>query len=494
MKRKLESSLENYDKVRIIDSDFVNNCKKEFDSSSQNLVIKNAITNVGSLHVTTDNNEARKVSHVFLNSIKSKKLKATDQGGSGRCWIFSGLNMFRHNVINALNLENFEFSETYLFFWDKFERSNTLLHMFDDYLKNNDQLNPNDNLFKYITHKEQWMSDGGYWNYFSNLVSKYGLIPKSAMPETVHSEYSSDMNTILIDILHSGLNNMYQLQTLRSKVEKERQIKSVIDKTLQQIYTTLVKFLGEPPKTFNWSFVTEENEANIIENLDSNGFKQMVLPGINVEDFIVLVNIPGKKLPYYKKYMIKNTNNIIEKDCFTLINLPIEELKKYSKKSILSGMPVWFGADVNKGFNPLYSSLDDNINKNELIFGDRFNINKENRLLFSNQETCHAMTLIGVNIDSKDKPINWQVENSWGFYDNEELGQDGFLCMSDKWFEEYVGQVVIHKEFLSRKILNINKMEPVKIEAWESVTPAMKINSKRFYKYDNVNLIRYKIR
>jgi bleomycin hydrolase len=471
MKRKLESSLENCNKVRIIDSDFVNNCKKEFDGTTQNLIIKNAITNVGSLHVTTDNNEARKVSHVFLNSIKNKKIKATDQGGSGRCWIFSGLNMFRHSVINGLNLENFEFSETYLFFWDKFERSNTLLHMFDEYLKNNENLNPNDNFFKYITHKEQWMSDGGYWNYFSNLVSKYGLIPKSAMPETVHSEYSSDMNTIL---------------------NKDEQIKNIIDKTLRQIYTTLVKFLGEPPKTFNWSFATEENEMNIIENLDSDGFKQMVLPGINVEDFIVLVNIPGKKLPYYKKYMIKNTNNIIEKDCFTLINLPIEELKKYSKKSILAGMPVWFGADVNKGFNPLYSSLDDNINKNDLVFGERFKINKENRLLFSNQETCHAMTLIGINIDNRDKPINWQVENSWGFYDNEELGQDGFLSMTDKWFEEYVGQVVIHKEFLSRKILNINKMEPVKIEAWESVTPALKINSKRFYKYDYVNIVRNK--
>ena len=417
--------------------------------------------------------------------IKKKNLKATDQGGSGRCWLFSGLNIFRHLVIRALNLENFEFSETYLFFWDKFERSNSFLNWFAEYIETNEtkeNTDENNRFFEFLVEKEKWMSDGGYWNYFSNLVTKYGLIPKSAMPETVHSEYSSDMNDILMDILHSASCEMTKCKVNKGNKENER-INDIIYKTLKNIYNVLVKFLGEPPKNFNWEFINDSEESTIIENLNPMSFKELVLSDIDVSDFVVLVNIPSSKYPYYKNYEIDNTNNVIEKECCKLINLPINELKKYTQKSILKGIPVWFGADVNKHFNPLYSSLNEKLNKDELVFDYKLKMDKENRFLFKNQETCHAMIFTGVNLDYKNKSINWQVENSWGFYDNEELGKDGFLCMTDKWFEEYVGQIVIHKKFLSRNILKILEEEPIHLKPWESMAPAIRINSKRFYKY-----------
>jgi bleomycin hydrolase len=478
MKRTIENTEENYsNKRKKIDDDFLKICEKNFNENISNKIIKNSITNVGSLYVTTDHDEARKVSHIFLNSIKKKNLKATDQGGSGRCWLFSGLNIFRHLVIGALNLENFEFSETYLFFWDKFERSNSFLQWFSEYTQNKENIEDSDRFFDFLVDKEKWMSDGGYWNYFSNLVSKYGLIPKTAMPETVHSEYSSDMNDILMDILHSS-----SYEIMKNKDNKNK-INNIIDKTLKNIYNVLVKFLGEPPKTFDWDFVNEENEPTIIQNLNPLSFKQLVLNDIDVSDFVVLVNIPSKKYKYYTKFEINNTNNVIEKEPCTLLNLPIHELKKYTQKSILKGIPVWFGADVNKHFNPLYSSLNEKLNKDEIVFNYESNMNKEFRFLIKNQETCHAMTITGVNIDNNNKSVNWQVENSWGFYDNEELGKDGFLCMTDKWFEEYVGQVVIHKKFLSRNILKLLEEEPIKLEPWESMAPAIKINSKRFYRY-----------
>ena len=148
MKRQLEINNENNQnnqnneiiKKRKLDNDFLKICENNFHKNISNKIIKNAITNVGSLYVTTDHEEASKVSHVFLNSIKKKNLKATDQGGSGRCWLFSGLNIFRHLVIRALNLENFEFSETYLFFWDKFERSNSFLNWFAEYIETNSEV------------------------------------------------------------------------------------------------------------------------------------------------------------------------------------------------------------------------------------------------------------------------------------------------------------------------------------------------------------------
>jgi bleomycin hydrolase len=473
MKRKSSSNIDNRNSKKIfsIDDDFLKKCSKNFNDSNANIIAKNIVTSVGSLHATTDYDESRKVSHVFLNSIKKKNLKATNQASSGRCWIFSGLNIFRHSVIAALELENFEFSETYIFFWDKFERANSYLQWINEIVYKDANIKNNDEFFKYLVDKEKWMSDGGYWSCFANLVDKYGVIPKTAMPETFQSEYSEDMNTILMDILHSTSNNLYKL----NKDDINR--KEIINLSLQQIYDTLVKFLGEPPKTFKWDFTNEAGESTSIDNLTPLSFKEMVIPGIQLKDFVLLSNIPSKSFKYNNKYVIKNTNNIIEGSNCEFINLPIEELKKYAKKSILAGLPVWFAGDVRKGYHPLYSVLNDKINKNELLFGNTFKMDKEDRILFTNQETSHAMTLVGVNLDHKDKTTTWQVENSWGFYDNETPGLDGFLCMSDSWFNEYLGQIVIHKKFLSRNILKLLDQEPIQIEPWESLAPALKVKN-----------------
>lgn len=37
----------------------------------------------------------------------------------GRCWIFSCLNVMRLPFMKKFNIEEFEFSQSYLFFWDK---------------------------------------------------------------------------------------------------------------------------------------------------------------------------------------------------------------------------------------------------------------------------------------------------------------------------------------------------------------------------------------
>lgn len=43
----------------------------------------------------------------------------TNQKSSGRCWIFAMLNAMRIPFVKQYNLEEFEFSQGYLFFWDK---------------------------------------------------------------------------------------------------------------------------------------------------------------------------------------------------------------------------------------------------------------------------------------------------------------------------------------------------------------------------------------
>lgn len=131
---------------------------------------------------------------------------------------------------------------------------------------------------------------------------------------------------------------------------------------------TLVKFIGNPPKSFNWDYTTDEGDNQSIKNLTPMSFKEMVLPGIDLHDFVVLSNIPSKKY----KCSVNKSSNILEGKCCETINLPINELKKYVKKSIFDGFPVWFVGEVNKGFIPVYSALNEN-----LLFGDKYEMNKE---------------------------------------------------------------------------------------------------------------------
>ena len=215
----------------------------------------------------------------------------------------------------------------------------------------------------------------------------------------------------------------------------------------------------------------------------------MVLPGIKMEDFILLSNIPSDKFKFFKKYSIKNTNNVLEKNRCEVINVNITDIKLASRKSLLNGMPVWFAGDVGKSFHPLFSTLNDKVFNSDLLLNKGVKINKKDRIFITNQKTTHAMTFVGVNLDKSGKTTSWQVENSWGFYDHETPGMDGFLCMDDDWFDEYVGEVVIHKKFLSRKITKILDEKPIEIEPWESVTPALKVEGQKYY---NMNLDLFK--
>jgi bleomycin hydrolase len=200
----------------------------------------------------------------------------------------------------------------------------------------------------------------------------------------------------------------------------------------------------------------------------------MVIPNVDMNDFVVLTHLPGT-LQERKLYEVKYTNNVYEGNNFKFLNLSMRDLRKYASKSILSGMPVWFAADVCKDFNPYHSTLDDRIVNEDIVFGGRHNFTKEDRITFRNLQANHAMTLIGLNIGTDKKPESWQVENSWGYWDNEIPGEDGFLYMSDSWFGKNVMQLVIHKNYLNRSDKKLLKKEVNILEPWDCVAPATKV-------------------
>lgn len=451
----------NYD----ITVDFIKQCEDNFKSDPSNIIARNAIVSVGSTLATTNSVELNKVNHIFMNTVKKKDLRATNQGYTGRCWLYGGLNTFRHHLIHALNLDNFEFSEVYLFFWDKLERSNSFLSWFID----NEDQKPGDRHFDYML--QDFMSDGGYWNFFANLVEKYGMIPKSAMKETYQSDYSEDMNKVIEERLRYCVNTIYK-RGHRMSQDQKLDLKNEV---IEQIYNILVKFLGEPPKTFSWAFTDEEDNPTVIQQLDAKSFMNMVIPHVDMKKFVVLCDSPTEHLKYNQMYEIKDCTNIYGGMGNKFLNIHIDEMTKYAAKSILSGMPVWFAADVSQSFNPYYSTLDDKLVDDKHIFGETKNFSKGDRITLRNVQGNHAMCLTGVNFDKKGIPTEWQVENSWGYYDHETRGEDGWLTMSHSWFKKYVIEIVIHKNYLTRTVQKHTTKEPIILEPWDSMAPAIRV-------------------
>jgi len=463
-KRKLDTPQDTPDDIS---PSFIQECREEFNSDPTNIAVRNAVASVGSMLATTDSSRVNQISHIFLNTVKKKNVRATNQGASGRCWIFSALNTFRHMLINALNLENFEFSQTYLFFWDKLERSNTYLRWFIDH----PNAKPGDRDFTFFI-SDYNTSDGGWWNMLASLVKKYGLVPASAMRETYQSDDSEDMNHIIKEHLDDCVIRILQNRDTYTTEELD----DLRITTVKKIYDILVKFLGEPPSSFNWSFSRDEEEGGdgYLTKLTPHKFLEMVMPDTDMtSDFVVLSHVPAPNMIPYQNYSIKYTRNVYEGQDCTFFHLPIEELKKYAMASISAGMAVWVVADVRQCFNWFHSTLDDKLDQHNLAFGET-SFDKGQLIQTRSIQGTHAMALTGYNLDEKGRAISWQTENSWGYYDNETPGLDGFLYMSDSWFTKYVIQIAVHKDFLSRTLRKKIEVAPIELEPWDAMAPALK--------------------
>ncbi|MDD2999677.1 MAG: C1 family peptidase, partial [Candidatus Riflebacteria bacterium] len=80
----------------------------------------NAVNTVAYVQSSTEYTDAK-------FSIDLPTMTVTNQKSSGRCWLFAGLNVLREIIGKKYNLENFEFSQNFMAFWDKFEKINYFL-------------------------------------------------------------------------------------------------------------------------------------------------------------------------------------------------------------------------------------------------------------------------------------------------------------------------------------------------------------------------------
>ena len=419
------------------------------DSACQ--VAKNAVTENG-LKASAKNGEAQRATrHSF--SVKLKQGAVTNQKQSGRCWMFAALNTFRFRIIRKLNLENFELSQSYLFFYDKLEKANFFLESILDTLDEP----TGGRLIAWLLSSP--MNDGGQWDMLCGLVDKYGVVPKYAMPESKASSASGEMDSVLTVKLREDACRLRSAYTAGAKREELAARK---EEMLGEIYRILCICLGEPPKSFD--FEVEDKDGKYIRDcgLTPQAFFEKYV-GLNLDDYISIINAPTADKPYHRSYSVKFLGSVKEGRPVRYLNLEIGELKKAAIAQMKDGSPVWFGCDVGKCSTRDGGVMDTNIYKLEELLGVKFGMDKAERLDYGESLMTHAMVFQGVNLDEDGKPNRWRVENSWG----EEPGEKGYYVMSDDWFDEYMYQIVVDKKYLPEELVAEYETEPIMLEPWD---------------------------
>lgn len=426
--------------------------QSSFKEDPATKAIQNVLTSNANIAANALNNSLQgKIDHYFKYRVNVKGI--TDQKSSGRCWMFTSMNVLRPSIIEKYNLSEFDFSHNYLYFWDIFEKSNLFLE--NIIVTSKDPFD--DRAVEYLFKSP--VSDGGVWNLYYNLGQKYGVVPQEVMPETAHSNNTRQMINLVNEKLRLGGYNLREQAASGKKIQELRNEKAII---LKDVYRILVLCLGEPPKQFTWRYKDKNGSVKELSSYTPQQFYKEITPeDYSPSNYIMIMNDPTRE--YYKLYEIQNYKNTIEGINWIYLNLPNEDIKKAALASIKSNEPMYASCDVGKQMNRESGILDPEMYDYESLLGVNLSMDKKARILTRQSGSTHAMTLVGCDTDMSDQPIKWEFENSWGAAS----GNKGYLTFTDKWFSEYMFRIVVHKKYLDAKAQNCLTQKPIQLPMWD---------------------------
>ncbi|KAG0728936.1 Bleomycin hydrolase [Chionoecetes opilio] len=334
-------------------------------------------------------------SHMFTHKVESEGRPITNQKSSGRCWIFAALNVMRLPFIKQYNLEEFEFSQSYLFYMDKIERCNYFLNKMVECAKRGEEVEGR--LVSFLLHDP--IPDGGQWDMIINLVKRYGLMPKKCFPESYSAENSMRMNRILQSKLREYTR---ELRTVISKDGEESSVVSTLTRQMKEIYRIVSICLGIPPETFTWEYYDKSKAYHKIGPVTPLEFyNEYVKPVYNVEDKVCLVTDPRPNNAYGHAYTVDCLGNMVGGRPTIYNNQPVETLMNITSESIKNGEAVWFGCEVAKRFAGKLGIQDLEIHDYKSAFGVEVNLGltKADRLLYGESLMTHAMAFTATTIN-----------------------------------------------------------------------------------------------
>ena len=428
-----------------ISEDMLGRIRQGYTGTPEQKAVKNALASNSIAALAVNSENLSMIDTHFSHQVKTKGI--TDQKSSGRCWLFTGLNVLRAKMITKYDLPEFEFSQNYNSFYDLLEKSNLFLQAIID----TRNLPMDDRKVDWLMKNP--IGDGGQFTGVSNLIMKYGVVPKSAMPETFQSNNTGQMTMILKWKLRE-----FALELREMKSSKLAERKEVM---LTEIYRILVECLGVPPTEFEWTRYNKEGKVVSVKKYTPKGFYNEFIGEDLENNYVMIINDPTRE--YGKVYEIEYDRHVYDGENWLYINLPIERVKELAIASIKDNTAMYFSCDVGKFSNSKKGTLDINNMDYESLFRTKFPMDKKQRIQTYSSGSSHAMTLIAVDLDEAGKPRKWMVENSWGAAS----GYKGNLIMTDKWFEEYMFRVVLEKKYVPADVLKMLEQKPVLLPAWD---------------------------
>lgn len=427
-----------------ISAEMLTEIRKGYEGTASDKAVRNAL-NAAAINVLAANSEnIAMIDTHFSDEVKTKG--RTNQKSSGRCWLFTGLNVLRSRMIDKYDLGAFTFSQNYVFFYDQLEKANLFLQGVIDTKE-----------LSFDDRKVDWLfrnpiGDGGQFTGVSNLIMKYGVVPSDVMPETYCANSTSQMRAqIATKLREDGLK-------LRDAAAKD--CPAMKTEMLKEIYRMLVLCLGEPPVEFERTRYDSKGNFVSTKTYTPKSFYNEYVGADLENNYIMVMNDPTRE--YGKVYEIDYDRHVYDGQNWLYINLPIERIKEMAIASIKDNTAMYFSCDVAKFMDRQKGTLDLNNFDYGSLFGTTFPMDKRQRVQTHASGSSHAMTLIAV--DLKDgKPVKWMVENSWGA----DSGYKGNLIMTDEWFDNYMFRLVVEKKYVPSDVMNMLNQKPTLLPAWD---------------------------
>ncbi|MGN1389893.1 MAG: aminopeptidase C [Bulleidia sp.] len=431
--------------MKPIQIDELKQMQEDYRKNDKARVVRNALTTTD---ITSISNvlEAQEANPFFF-SVEVPTMKATNQLQSGRCWIFSSMNVLREIIAKKYKIEQFELSQNYIAFYDKLEKCNWFMNCVLEQIDR-----------PYEDRTLQWLlengvGDGGQWDMVVSLVKKYGICPKTAMPETYQSSHTRVMNELLNKRLRKFASEAKALNP-----ENREELRT---KVLAECYTLIADCFGMPPKSFTFEYADSKKKYHSVSDVTPKEFYEKYLEE-DLDRYAVIINAPTADKPYHKMYSVKYIGNVVSGNEIRYLNLPMNEFRKAVIAQLKDGRPVWFGCDCSKDGNRQSGLWDDAQFDYEHTFDLDLSMTKEEMLNTRHSAMNHAMVLTGVNL-VKGKPTRWKIENSWG----DKVAHEGYYIASDTWFEKYVYEAAIDRKYLTDAQQKVLKQKVKVLDPWD---------------------------
>ena len=383
-------------------------------------------------------------------SIETPKQSIHDQKSSGRCWMFSGLNVLRADFAKRhQDTLAVEFSHDYLFFYDQLEKANLMLQGVIDHASKP----MDDTRVQFFFHHP--INDGGTFCGVADLAPKYGLVPKGVQPET----YSADNTSRMARIVSSKLREYgLELRDMVNSKTSKKAVQARKTEMLADIYRMLCMTLGEPVKEFTYAHKNKDGRqvGEPRKYTPKQFYEETVGRQLN-GTFIMVMNDPRR--PYYKTYEVEYDRHTYDGTNWKYLNLPMKDIEQLAIAQLKDGRKLYSSYDVGKQFDRKRGYLDTENYDYGALFGTEFKMDKAQRIATFDSGSTHAMTLTAVDLDKDGNPVKWKVENSWG----PASGVGGCLIMTNRWFEEYMFRLVVDKQYVPAETLKQYEQKPVMV-------------------------------